>query len=342
MRKSCLNQKQSYEKSARTILNHFHQAFLIKGQSLHMSACLGISEFPKDGKNAKELIHHADEAMQKVKALGNQKIGFYDSALHLADMQKLKLTEELNHALMKKQFELFFHPIFKAKSNLIQKVETLIRWNHPEYGQINPVEFLPLIQHNDLWIVLSEWIFKEACYYLNQWGKTYPQLQLSINIPGFLFDLSYTPFDYWHHMLNKYHVLPSQLIIEITEESFFKPSSLLLEKIILWQKKGLKIALDDFGTGFTSLSYLTRIPVNFIKINREFVSHLHDDVKKQKICKSIIDLAHQLNIEIIAEDVEHVEDKELLEQWGIDYLQGFLLASPMDAKALEKALMRKA
>lgn len=325
-------------KDCKTSIIGFKKTFSLQGYTIYISACIGISSYPKDGKKAQMLINYADEAMRHAKIFGPHQIIFFDPIKHLVEFEQLLLSQDLKQAFIKHQLEVYFQPILECQHKKILKAEALLRWNHPSKGIMTTIEFLPLIKRNDAIIEINLWIFKEVCRHLQQWLTNYPDLQISINTPALLFEYPDHPFQHWQHILETYQIKPNRIIIEITEEALFRPNIQTLKKIKMLQDQGFGLALDDFGTGYTSIEYLKYLNPNYLKLNHVFTKHVLDNQKNELLYKTMIDLAHGLHMKVIAENVEKIEIQNKLEQLGIDFSQGYLIGIPMDAVNFEQHL----
>ncbi len=330
-----------YEKVADDILSSFKNPFAVNSFLIHISASIGISLYPKDGKTMLDVINHADEAMFNAKLNGFNTYSFYDAEQHLVDIKKQLFTQQIEQAFLKNQFELFLQPIFNCNSQIFDKAEVFIRWTHPTKGVITPVSFLPLIKNNELVIDLHNWMFHEICRHLPKWQQFFPNIQISINTPYLFFQNMTKNIDKWMVMLKKNKISPQSIILEIMEDSLMKKDMTFFEKLQNLQKKGFFIALDDFGIGNVSLLQLKKTQVNFLKINHYFTQNIDEALKNQKICQSIIDLAHRLNIQVIAKDVENQSDQKILEEIGVDFVQGYITSYPLNLVDFENFLKNK-
>lgn len=326
------------KKIADELLNLLRQPFVIKTHSIYISASIGISCYPDNGKKVKDIISHADEAMYVAKANGKNQYSFYKPIEHFETFETVLLIHDLKQGMLRNQFEIFFQPIMNFKTKTIDKAEALLRWHHPDKGLLTPLTFLPFIQRTDLLLELDNWVFMEVCRKLCKWQITYPQLQISINTPALLFEYPHAQFNYWKQTLEEKGLSPNKIILEITEATLFKPNSRAISQIRFLQEQGLQIALDDFGTGYASLEYLKKIKAQYLKINHIFIKDIHEQHSNQILCKTIIKMAHALSIQVIAEDISSIEQLQHLKKFNADYGQGYAISTPISALALEKLL----
>jgi len=266
--------------------------------------------------------------MYKAKEIGRNNYKFYDDNLRDEVFKKLKMEEHLSNALEKDELYLCYQPQVDIKSCKIRGFEALLRWKNGEIGMISPLEFIPIAEETGLIIPIGEWVLEKACETNKIWQENHNfNAIISVNISPV--QLKQNDFaEKVKRILDKTGLKPEFLEIEITE-------SILIDSFdivdMLWELKklGVKISLDDFGTGFSSLNYLTKLPLNTLKVDKTFVDNIKTDSKEKAVIESIISLVHKLELEVIAEGVETKEQLEYLIQSNCNNVQGFLFCKPL-------------
>ncbi|QCR31896.1 bifunctional diguanylate cyclase/phosphodiesterase [Lysinibacillus sp. SGAir0095] len=310
------------------------EPFQIQQSSKEITLSIGVSFYPEDGENLNTLLKHADMAMYEAKKSGRNNAVQYSSRFGVQKLNQITLLQELKVAFEQEQLLLYFQPKHSTVHQSMVGVETLIRWNHPERGFINPGEFIPLAEENGLIVPLSNWIIQNAFKTFSNWLKEHDvNFHLSINIsPTHFFDEDFVPF--LLEQLQKYKI-PAQLIdLEITENLAIENTELTNKKINILKEKGLQISMDDFGTGYTSLTYLSHFNMNRIKIDRSFIKELPDNRNNGAIVQSLLSVAKNLDILVTAEGVETEEQLNVLKEWGCDEIQGYYYSMPLPEEKL--------
>ena len=304
--------------------------------SLDISASIGISHFPKDGEDSLELIKSADQAMYQSKHLGRNTFQHYQNEVGDLLQYKLQLSSDIAKAVASNSFELYFQPKRIMNCEGVTSAEALIRWFHPVRGSVSPVDFIPLAEENGQILAIGEQVMVMACRFIQVWNeRTDDPIRIAINISARQLqdkDLL-TKFQ---HTMDAYGVTGEQIEFEITESVAMqnKEMEYNLKVFERMKKMGSSIALDDFGTGYSSFSYLKRLPVDIIKIDRSFVASLPDSESDLAIVEAIVSMAHTLNIKVVAEGVETFEQARVLVGLGCDELQGFYLGRPQTPEQL--------
>ncbi|MCM1984292.1 EAL domain-containing protein [Lyngbya confervoides BDU141951] len=254
-------------------------------------------------------------------------------------MKILEIENSLRLAIENQDFELYYQPILDLKTGEIRSFEALIRWCHPDKGLISPADFIPLAEDTGLIIPLGNWIIKAAFQQLRQWidqDLSLPSLSICINISGRQF--SNPDFvTILQRMLKDYPVPPENIELEITEGAIMHREDLVIEKLHQLKEIGFKLSIDDFGTGYSSLSYLQLFPVDTLKVDRSFVSQMGDH-DSYEIVKTIMTLAHNLNLDVVAEGVEDSKQATLLQAMNCEYAQGYLYSPPLSTEKATRFL----
>ncbi|WP_256710699.1 EAL domain-containing protein [Paenibacillus sp. FSL H8-0548] len=311
---------------AKRIIDRMSEAFYIEHLEIYSTPSIGISMFPDDGDDIEILLKNADAAMYLAKEKRRNNYQFFTKELHKAIANKLKLESDLRRALDQNQFILYYQPKVEINTGEIIGMEALIRWMHPELGLVPPMEFISIAEETGLIIPIGEWVMRTACRRVKQWHQAgYEQLTVAVNIS--LRQFMQNDFhEIIKEILEENDLLPEFLELEITESIAHdaKQTIRVLNRI---KSLGVKISIDDFGTGYSSLSYLSQFPIDRLKIDQSFVRHL--SVSNQAIIKTIIDMAHNMGIAVIAEGVETKEHVDFLKQQQCKEVQGYYYSKPL-------------
>ena len=310
----------------------------VEGYSLHPSTSIGICLFPEDGDNAETILKNADTAMYRSKDQGYNQITFFSSEMNAQIVRRHSLENKLRQAVREESLEIHYQPRLDTESLNIIGVEALARWTDPEEGQIAPSEFIPLAEECGLIGAIDEWVLKSACSKVLQWygGRT-PEISLSVNLSLGQFirkDLHRTV----KQILTQTGFPGLRLELEITESLFgpdSKDSRGVFEQL---RELGVEISVDDFGTAYSSLSRLKQLPLNTLKIDQSFVRDLGKDPEDETIVRTIITMAHNLNLKVVAEGVETEVQYNFVKQHRCDAVQGFLFGKPVPAEEMEKRI----
>lgn len=309
---------------------------------IYISPSLGISMFPNDGGHVDELIQHADIAMYEAKeisqSLGQNTFYFYHAKLTEDLNRKVLLETELRKALEQEQFELYYQPQIHSKTKEIVGVEALIRWHHPEHGLISPLDFIPVAEETGLITPIGEWVLKTAVAQLKNWHEEgFSKLTMAVNVSIRQF-MSYGFTDVVKRTLCEEGLEPQYLELEITESMTIdvKYAEQILQQL---QRIGVKVSIDDFGSGYSSLNYLSNLPINKLKIDRTFF--LNESNSNRAVIKAIIALANNLSLEVLAEGVETEEHVRFLQEQSCYLVQGYYYYKPLPADELIKVLYKE-
>ena len=319
---------------AQLVLELMRQPVRIEaGNEIYTSASLGISVYPEDGKTAIDLIQNADTAMYHAKKLGRDTFCFYTAELSLQMRQRMHLEPQMRQALENGEFKLFYQPQVDIVSGQINGVEALMRWKSPEFGSIAPAEFIPIAEQSGLILGLGVWAMNEACAQAKRWlDEGLPPLIMAVNVSVYQFrakNLLAVVEDALKHS-----GLPARYLeIELTESAFFEDAEESINITRRLHALGVKLALDDFGTGYSSLAYLSRFPLDKIKIDQSFVRDITSNPTNAAIASATIALARSLNMSALAEGVETDSQLNFLRQRGCAAIQGFFFSYPLDADA---------
>lgn len=322
------------ERIAKDILTSLAKPFEIEDETIYISTSIGITLYPTDAQDFDELLRNADQAMYAAKAEGRNRFSYFTASMQAAAQSRMRLANDLRHAITRSEFKLMYQPIIEAKTGDIHKAEALIRWQHPVKGWVSPAEFIPVAEETGIIIEIGEWVFQEAVKQLLIWrNKLHPEFQVSINKSPVQFKNTHIS---WVEYMQSHGLPPASLVVEITEGLLLAAADPVYNQLLAFRDAGIQVAIDDFGTGYSSLSYLKRYDIDYIKIDQSFVKTLSDDTSDLAICEAIILMAHKLDMKVIAEGVETKEQYELLRGAGCDYMQGYYFSQPIDSDAFER------
>lgn len=315
---------------AQKIVASFAEAFDLDGHRVFVSASIGVALYPQNGESFDELLKLADQAMYEAKSNGRNGFCFFTSALQERAHRRLRMANDLHVALQEHQFYLVYQPIVNLKNGSIHKAEALIRWKHPQHGLIPPSEFIPLAESIGLITEIGEWVFHTAAQQVRVWQtELHPDMQIAINKSPLQFQSKTGQPHEWAAYLRSCMLAPNAIVVEITEGLLLDASEPVQQQLMALRDEGMQVSLDDFGTGYSSLSYLHRFDIDFLKIDQSFMRELEEGSKNLTLCKAIIQMAHELGMQVIAEGIETQHQKDLIQEAGCDFGQGYFFAKPL-------------
>lgn len=323
--------------SAQEICKAISTPFRVNDQDIFITASVGIALSPSNGADVSGLLKFAETAMHRAKKASSG-FQFFEAAMEQSFAGQVRLENELRNAIEACDLDVYYQPQADFQNGEIVGMEALARWRHPTRGMVPPAEFIPIAEEAGLIGALGDLVLRQACAQMARWKKAgYPELRLSVNVsPKQLMQKDFVATVL--AALDNYGIDPSNFELEITESTLMEradENSRMLEQL---RANGIRIAIDDFGTGYSSLSYLSRFPIDSIKIDRSFVRDLPQNTDDCAIATSIIELAHSLRLEVIAEGVETVEQHSFLREKGCDTVQGYYLGMPMGAEDFESTI----
>ena len=325
---------------AESILEIFKRALEVEEYSFYLSCSIGISLYPTDGSNAKNLLKYADAAMYKAKENGRNGYAFYQEEMTQAALKKVVIETELRKAIANNELVVYFQQQMNAVEDRLIGMEALVRWEHPEVGLITPDKFLPVAESSGLIVEVDRYVMKKAISQFVDWyaqGLNPGVLALNISVA----QLAKKDFvRFVKSLLKKSECKAEWLEFEITEGGLMRNPADAIKVLQKLSDMGIELAVDDFGTGYSSLSYLKKLPINRLKIDKSFVDELPDDEEDAAITKAVIALAESLNLKVIAEGVENKKQKEFLIANGCVKIQGYLYGKPVCSDVMQEMLLK--
>lgn len=332
----------SARKLAQRILSELTNPYLINGKLITVTASIGISVFPTDGQSTEKLLMKADLAMYKAKNSGKNTYQFYTEELSYAQHRESEIEAHLRKALQNDEFELNFQPKYDLVNKNIVGAEILLRWNNEALGFTSPNEFIPVAEQSGLIVDIGSWVLIKSCQQIAQWNKKYPDNKLSFSINISPIQLSNNEFlDMIKQIFYDLNSFIPNLEFEITENILMAESESLSQILNNISTLGIKISLDDFGKGYSSLNRLRTLPIDTLKIDKQFISDIQNEKDKIVIVDIIITLANELGMNIIAEGVETQEQLNYLVSRKCYYGQGFLLSHPLSAEEFSRLVFNQ-
>jgi len=312
----------------------------LDGREFRVTTSIGIAMYPNDGEDAESLIQNADTAMYRAKEQGRDNYQLFTAAMNVAVVERLALETDLRRGLEREEFVLHYQPQVSIGTGEIVGMEALVRWQHPERGLVPPAEFLLVAEETGLIGPLDEWVLRTACAQNAAWQRAgHTPMPVAVNVSACQFqggDL----LDTVTQVLEETGMNPQYLQFEITEGAAMRDADSTITTLNQLRQMGIRIAIDDFGIGHSSLSYLSRFPIDVLKIDRSFVDDLSTDPNDAAIASTIIAMAKTLSLKVIAEGVETEDQLAFLKEQGCDEMQGFLFGEPVPAEEFEEFLKR--
>ncbi|HEU5048617.1 MAG TPA: EAL domain-containing protein [Rickettsiales bacterium] len=316
------------------LLKVVERPFEINGLALHIGASIGIAIYPACGSDKNTLITHADSALHRARQNADSTFEFYTSALNEELSQRVLLERDLRTAIQQRQLLNYYQPIIDLKTAKPCGVETLVRWQHPERGMIPPLAFIPLAEKSGLITEVSDYVIRQACEDAVLWQGIQEQpIYIALNLASR--DFQQEGFSrHLQEILRRAGIDPKHIALEVTEGTLMENPKQAIQTLTLCRELGASVFIDDFGTGYSSLSYLSQLPLDILKIDRSFVADILTNGHNLLIASATINLAHALNLKVVAEGIETQEQKELLKALGCDKGQGYYFARPMPKEEL--------
>lgn len=323
---------------AERIHEELKKPFRIAGEMFTVTASIGISVNTDESREPKDLLLDADTAMYQAKAAGQGRYHVCDSGMHNEAVDRLAFESDLRRAVELKQFQVFYQPIISLKDGHLEGLEALVRWHRPGLGIITPDKFIPLAEDTGLIVPLGEWVLHEACHQTQRWNKAFDtQLKISVNVSAKQFSKAGF-LEMVLRILGDSGLANDRLTLELTESLTMMNIDRIMPVLYALRANDIHLSCDDFGTGFSSLSYLHRLPLNTLKIDRSFIAQSTTVPEAKGIVEAIVTLGHKLRIDVVAEGVGDATQAEWLKSIGCKSAQGYFFAKPISAEEMQKAL----
>ncbi|HSH72279.1 MAG TPA: EAL domain-containing protein [Methylophilaceae bacterium] len=334
-----LDDFKSVERVTQEILEKLSSPYQLGIETVYVTTSIGVTLYPNDASNIDELLRNADQAMYTAKNLGRNRYSYFTQSMQDAAQARIRIARDLRTAITEQQFLVHYQPIIELATGCINKAEALIRWQHPTHGLISPIDFIPVAEETGLIIDIGDWVFHQAATQVANWRKLHhANFQISVNKSPVQFNSLKQNHAKWLEELKSLGLPGDSISVEITEGLLLDASNSVTDKLLEFRDAGIHISLDDFGTGYSSLSYLKKFDIDYIKIDKSFVSNMLPGSDDLALCEAIIVMAHKLGMKVIAEGVETAEQRSLLELAGCDYGQGYLFSRPIPAAAFDEFL----
>lgn len=326
-----------------TVAHKIHQTlaqpYVLEGSVQHTSPSIGIALFPQDGHDVVSLMKNADAAMYSAKEQGRNTIQYFTATMTTKASERIQLERDLRTAIDAHQFELYYQPQIRTLDNTLCGVEALIRWHHPSRGLVSPAVFIPLAEETGLILPIGQWVIAQACRQRALWrAQGVEQLRVAVNLSAHQLR-DPTLVAQVKAAMQMHQLRGDDLELEVTESVAMSDPQAAIEQLQALRALGLTLAIDDFGTGYSSLAYLKRLPIQVLKLDREFVRDIETDPNDAAISAATLALAHSLGMKVVAEGVETAAQRDFLAAHQCDVLQGYLFGKPEPAEVLGPRLL---
>ncbi|MDX8124565.1 EAL domain-containing protein [Janthinobacterium sp. GMG2] len=313
--------------------------FVLDGDTVQVSASVGVALYPADAESPDTLLRHADQAMYAAKSAGRNGYSYFTPALQQAAELRRSTVREMRLALAQDQFEVHYQPIIRLCDGSIERAEALLRWRHPLRGLLAPADFIGFAEANGLIIDIGEWVFRQVVRQARQWQDEHgTAFQISINKSAVEFRCDAALYQDWGGHLARHGLAPGAIVIETTEAVLLDEARQVVDRLRQFRAMGLALALDDFGSGQVSLACIQKADIDFLKIDRSLVGELGSDGAGQGLCEAIIALAQRLGLKVVAEGVETASQRDLLRAAGCDYAQGYFFSRALPVGQMDRLL----
>ncbi|MGJ9419877.1 EAL domain-containing protein [Massilia sp. CMS3.1] len=321
------------------VMSAVAQPVMLGTKEFFVTCSIGVAVYPSESTDADTLIEHADIAMYRAKKLGRNNFQFYTPAMNEESLERVRIESALRNAVERDEFVLYYQPQVDIKTGKICGMEALIRWQHPELGMVPPGRFISIAEETGMIVAIGAWVLRTACAQNKAWQDAgFDKLRVAVNLSARQFGAA-DLIENLAAVLHDTGLEPKYLEIELTESLFMSDITPAVELLHRMKALGVNLSIDDFGTGYSSLSYLSRFPIDVLKIDRSFVADITRDANDEAIVTSIIALAHNLKLAVIAEGVETGEQLDYLRRHGCDEMQGYYFSKPLPAHEFEQLLI---
>lgn len=333
------HEEDEVESYAKALLSLFNKSFEIDNKQMYITASIGVALYPKDGNDTSTILKNADSAMYKAKELGKNQFARFDEEMYLKLERKTRIDRILRNAIENNELSIHYQPQFDAKTNEIFGFEALLRLNSVELGFISPVEFIPIAEETGYIVQMDRWVLNQSCGQSVQWlDEGYKFKSISINVST----LDMHQIDFLETVKGIFEntgINPKMVELEITETVLMESLETNVKILKELMDMGVRIALDDFGTGYSSLNYLMKIPISTLKIDKSFIDNISSNIQNESIIKNIIQMAHSMDLKVVAEGVETEHQLSILKENKCDYIQGYYFSKPLSVMDTEKLLV---
>ena len=324
--------------AANRILEAIAEIHSIDGHDLHITASIGVSIYPNDGRDAETLIKNADTAMYQAKEGGRHSYRFFEPEMNVRAVDRQSIEEDLRCALRRHELTLHYQPKIDLKTGAITGAEALLRWTHPSRGSVPPLQFIPIAEDSGMILPIGAWVLREACKQARAWTDAgLPFLTMAVNVSAVQFRNKNFISELFA-ILRETGMNPRFLELEVTESVLMEHPETTAPILKALREEGVRVSVDDFGTGYSSLSYLQLFPIDALKIDQSFLKEVEKDAHTIPLVQAIVTLAHGLGLTVVAEGVETQHQFDVLREVGCDRFQGYLLGESLPAEAAERLL----
>ena len=325
---------------AERIQRNMAPPFPVDGRQLQITASIGIATSATNYSAAEDVWRDADTAMYQARSMGDSRYQMCDAAMHAAAVSRLKLESDLRQAESRGELLVYYQPIVSLQNGCLTGFEALIRWQRPGFGLVPPADFIPVAEETGLIVPIGSWVLREACSQMRAWRLRFPSeatLTIAVNFSAKQF-IQPDLVEQVTVILRETGLDPGSLKIEFTESVAMQDAERTARILNEFKAVGLCTSIDDFGTGYSSLSYLSRLPLDILKLDRTFVSGMDKNKESRQVVHTIISLAHNLGMDVVAEGIETVEQADELKSLGCHYAQGYFFSKPIDKACVENLL----
>lgn len=307
--------------------NTIRKTYFLENDAFYLTFSSGVTLYPDHGKDFITLFRHADAAMSLAKSKGKDQYVIFDEEMVTIVKEQTELLNSLRKAIHHGEMSIHYQPIIELSTGNIHSVEALIRWYHPEKGFIPPLEFISLSEKNGLIRDITEFVLQDTADHFHAWNAKRSNFKVSINLSATM--LMHERFiEDLFKWIDQHQIDCKRYIIEITETAIISDIQKSIHVLNQLRRLGFLIALDDFGTGYSSLTYLQKLPIDIIKIDRSFISGIKENTEEFYVLKYMIDLAHHLKLKVVAEGIETPEQRQMIVKYGVDFAQGYYFCKP--------------
>ena len=330
-----LSDIQSVASVAKKIIETLAGMVNIDGQDVYVTTSVGISIYPHDGADTQTILMNADTAMYRAKEQGKNTFRFFTADMNTATLERMQLESSLHQAIARNEMRLFYQPKYDLATGRMNGMEALLRWIRPDIGMVPPADFIPIAEESSLIVQLGEWVLNQACTDARRWlDQGILPGAVAVNLSSRQLKLRKNMAKDIEEILLEHNLPPRWLELEITESVAMDNTFEVVNTLARFKSLGVRLAIDDFGTGYSSLAYLKQLPIDILKIDRSFVTHLHEDQDDAAIANAVISLAKSLGLQVVAEGIENIEQLHFLQNQHCESGQGYYFSRPVPAEEM--------